>query len=413
MLIGCITGPDFETAKRQIAFANALCDGIELREDLLESDMSTFAKGLVIFTDHTRSKMSTGKTISTYHNYEETPENLEEIFDAMPPADFYKISTFAKCTTDALRMLVFAKNKPHVAGMCMGPLGQITRILSPCVDNPFTFAAIGKEAAPGQLQAQELIETYNFRRHDSSTEIFGLIGNPIEQSPSHKMHNAFFKERGIHAVYVKMLLEEEELPLFFELAKQLPFRGLSVTMPFKEKLFGYVDEVEERELGAINTLTFGEKIMGANTDGQGALDALGEVRGKRCVILGAGGAAKAIAFEARKRGADVTLLSRRLQNLENVPEYDILINATPVACPIDLSKLLPRRVVMDINIGHRTTPFLLRAKSLGCRMVYGLEMFERQAHGQFLRWFNQSFCLRDCPQTAFAKAKRLFPYLVK
>ncbi|NGX37797.1 MAG: 3-dehydroquinate dehydratase, partial [Chlamydiae bacterium] len=127
MLIGCITGPNFETAKRQIAIANTICDGIELRVDLLETDMIPFSKGFVIHTHSERSELSTGKTISTYHNYNETPANLEQIFDAMPVADFYKLSTFARSTTDSLRMLAFAKNKPNVAGMCMGPLGQITR----------------------------------------------------------------------------------------------------------------------------------------------------------------------------------------------------------------------------------------------------------------------------------------------
>nr|NGX38471.1 Shikimate dehydrogenase (NADP(+)) [Chlamydiota bacterium] len=244
----------------------------------------------------------------------------------------------------------------------------------------------GKEAAPGQLQAQELIETYNFHDHDANTEIYGLIGNPLEQSPSHQMHNAFFKKKRINAVYVKMPLLEEELPLFFKLAKQLRIRGLSVTMPFKEKLFDYIDCVEEKAIGAVNTLILDEKITGANTDGQGALDAIGDVANKRCVIIGDGGASKAIAFEAKRRGAHITIISRRAQNLENIPEYDILINTTPVACPIDLSELLPRRVVMDINVLHTTTPFMLRAKALGCRLIYGLEMFERQAHGQFLRW---------------------------
>ncbi len=342
-------------------------------------------------TDGEQSTLSNGKTLSTYHNFEETPQDLEAILQQMPPADFYKIATMANKTTDALRMLAFVKERQNVAGMCMGELGQITRILGPVVGCPFTFAALGQKAAPGQLQAEELVTTYRFSSLSPKTKIYGLIGNPIAQSPSHKTHNAYFSKHGIDAVYVRMLLEEEELPLFFDLAKELKIQGLSVTIPFKEKLFDFIDvlEADAEEIGAVNTLTFEDRLYGSNTDGKGALDAIEDkilVQGKHCVLLGAGGSAKAIAFEAKKRGAIVTLLSRRFGNLDDIPNYDVLVNTTPVAAPIDINKLQPRKVVMDINVAHKQTPLMLRAKNLGCQLVFGYEMFEKQALGQFLRW---------------------------
>ncbi|NGX26708.1 MAG: Shikimate dehydrogenase (NADP(+)), partial [Chlamydiae bacterium] len=292
MLIGCITGPDLETAKSQIKLAQSFCDGIELRRDLLEADI-TISEGFVITTENGRSTLSTGQTLSTYHNFDETPEDLDAILKGMPPADFYKICTMANKTTDALRMLAFVKDQPNVAGMCMGALGQITRILGPVMSNPFTFAALGEEAAPGQMQAEELVKIYHFHRLSPRTQIYGLIGNPIAQSPSHNTHNAYFRQRDIDAIYMRMLLTEEELPLFFDLAKQLGIQGLSVTMPFKEKLFPYIDVLEgdAKEIGAVNTLAFGDCVYGSNTDGKGALDAIEDktsVRGKHCVILGAG-----------------------------------------------------------------------------------------------------------------------------
>ncbi len=391
MLIGCITGPDFETAKTQLALAQKLCDGIELRLDLLDCSLDLPQMDLIITTDEKGSTLSNGKTISIYHNFEETPQNLEAILESMPTADIYKIATMANSTTDALRMLIFCKNKPHVAGMCMGPFGQITRILGPIIQNPLTFAALGKEAAPGQLQAEELIYTYNYRSLTRQTRIYGLIGNPIEQSPSHKTHNAYFKENGLDAIYIKMLLQEEELPVFFQLIKKFPIDGLSVTIPFKEKLFDFIDVMDETagEVGAVNTLTIDNLIYGANTDCTGALDAIEEkemVKGKHCVILGAGGAAKAIGYEAQKRGALVTILSRRYGNLDQIPVYDILVNTTPVPCPIDIEELQPRKVVMDINFNRSESPFMLRAKALGCKLIFGESMFEKQAKGQFLRW---------------------------
>ncbi|MDN3506434.1 MAG: type I 3-dehydroquinate dehydratase [Simkaniaceae bacterium] len=383
MLIGCITGPDLETAKDQLKLAEKYCDGVELLTNQVK------AKGFVITTKDGQSTLSNGQTLSTYHNFNETPGDLESILDALPKADFYKICTMANKTTDALRMLCFVKNRPDVTGICMGELGQITRILGPVVSNPFTFAALGKEAAPGQLQAEELVKTYHFHRLTPTTKIYGLIGNPIKQSPSHKTHNAYYRDNEIDAVYVRMLLDEEELPLFFGLARELGISGLSVTIPFKEKVFPFIDEVEGDDVGAINTIAFEEKTYGSNTDAPAALDAIeskSKVQGKHCVILGAGGTAKALAFESQKRGASVTFLSRRFGNLHQVPPYDILINTTPVACPIDIEALQPRKVVMDVNVAHTDTPLMVRAKALGCQLVYGQEMFERQAQGQFARW---------------------------
>jgi len=390
MLIGCIKGPDLETAKRQLKMAEKFCDGVELRKDLLKQEIEVF-KEFVLTTEDGQSTLSNGQTLSSYHNFEETPEDLEKILSSLPKADFYKICTMANKTTDALRMLCFVKDKPNVAGMCMGELGQITRILGPVVRNPFTFAALGTEAAPGQLQAEELVETYHFHKLSFNTKIYGLIGNPIMQSPSHKTHNAYFRNNDIDAVYVRMLLDEDELPLFFPLAKELGIQGLSVTIPFKEKVFPYIDDIDEdaKEIGAINTIAFEDKVCGSNTDAPGALDAIElrrQVLGKHCVILGAGGTAKAIAFEAQKRGATVSILSRRFGNLDQVPTYDILINTTSVPCPIDLETLQPRKIVMDVNVAHTDTPLMLRAKALGCRLVYGKEMFLRQARGQFAKW---------------------------
>ncbi len=300
-----------------------------------------------------------------------------------------KMSCMANCTSDSLRMLHFVQGKENLAGMCMGDYGHITRILGPVVGSTMTFAKIEGEASPGQLSAEELTEVYNFGAHSENTKIYGLIGNPVTQSPSHVMHNAFFKRERLDAVYVKMRLEESEIPRFFSLAKSLQIRGLSVTIPFKEKLFNEIDEIEGdvKEIGAVNTITFADgRVYGGNTDAAGALDALEEtglVRDRRMVILGKGGSAKAIAFEAKKRGARVTMLGR---NPIEIGDYDILINTTPNPSPIDLAEILPRTVMMDITVTQAASPMMIRAKALGCRMVYGMDMFKKQASGQFARW---------------------------
>lgn len=392
MLIGCITGPDLETAKRQVESAKILCDGIELRYDLLETLFSVCEGFVITTTEKNSSTLSNGQTLSIYHNFEDTPKDLGKVLASLPSADLYKIATMAKNTTDSLRMLAFVKNHKNVAGMCMGEFGQITRILAPVFGSPLTYAAIGKAAAPGQMQAEELVNTYRFHRLSPKTKIYGLIGNPVSQSQSHLTHNAFFDANQIDAVYVKMELQEEELPHFFTLAKALGFSGVSVTRPFKEKVQPFVDVVEKEaeEIGAINTITFRDgKIYGANTDGIGALDALEEkvkAANQRMVILGAGGASKAIEYEAKKRGARVAILSRRFGNLSEIPPYDVIINTTPVPDPIPKEKLQPNKLVMDITGGHKDSEWMVYAKQIGCEVIDGKAMFDKQALWQFAHW---------------------------
>lgn len=433
MLIGCITGPDFIAAKRQIAKANLCCDGVELRVDLLSQvedigALMALVSGVCILTDPkgdekllrfqpdfltlpwdypTSISPTRTKIIRSYHNWEKTPHNLEQILAAMPPAAVYKLATMAQSTNDAMRMLCFVKGRPNITGFCMGSQGQISRILGPIVGNVFHYVAIEEEVAPGQLTAQEWLETYNYSQLTPETKIYGLIGNPVSQSPSYRTHNAFFKQQGINALYVRIQVEEKELSLFLSFAKRLGIKGLSVTIPYKEKILPYLHVTEEdaKEIGAVNTLTFShQKLYGANTDGKGALDVLEQrtlVKGKECVILGAGGSARAIGYEAVKRGAKVTILNRTLEKakalgeklnsyygtLETIPPYDILINATSHLAPLDPRLLQPNTIVMDINFQAQNSPLIKQAHSLGCTVILGEEMFQKQALGQFSRWF--------------------------
>lgn len=434
MLIGCITGPDFSSAKRQIAKANLCCDGVELRVDLLSQvedirALRELISGVCILTDPKGderllrftpdfltlpwdypSSVSSRKTkiIRAYHNWEETPHNLDQILKSIPPAAIYKLTTMAHSTNDALRMLCFVKGKTNITGFCMGEAGQISRILAPVVGNVFNYVAIEERVAPGQLTVEELQEIYHYSRLHPQTKIYGLLGNPVSQSPSHRTHNAFFKEKGINALYLRMQVKEEELSSFFPLAKQLGIQGLSVTVPYKEKVISYLDrwEGDAKEIGAVNTLTFAQqKLYGVNTDGKGALDVLEQkisVQGKSCVILGAGGAARAIGYEAVKRGAKVIILNRTLARakalgeklqasygtLETLPPYDILINATSHLAPIAPLLLQPNTLVMEINFNGESSPLIQQARSLGCKVILGEEMFQQQALGQFSRWFS-------------------------
>lgn len=441
MLIGCVTGPEFSQALKQIKKANALKIGVELRLDFLKIQSFSLLSSLIdavsfgpIILKHAHPTKSAVKKwcrlkadyldlpwdfieeipkkrikiLRSYHNTEETPKNLEAILKAMPLADCYKIATTAQSTLDALRMLNFVKNKSHLSGMCMGPLGDISRILGSVVGNVFDYCSLGEKTALGQLDAEEMIEIYYYPLLNTSTKIYGLIGNPVIQSPSFRTHNAFFRKQGLNAIYVCILLKEEELDPFFSLAHQLGFSGLSVTIPFKEKVFSFLHECEPRarEIKAVNTLKFSHnKLLGWNTDAPAALEVLGKkikLAQKRMAILGAGGSARAIAYEATKSGCKVILYNRsvsRLQSLaeefgysyaplEELGDYDILVNTTPDVMPIKNTQILPKTVVMDINLGTQKKELLERAALKKCICIRGEEMFEKQAIKQFAFWFD-------------------------
>ena len=347
-------------------------------------------------------KHPTTQFILSYHNFEAVPPDLERIYRSMQryPVFCYKIAAMVRSTNEALKLLLFAKTDTNVSAICMGKDGSFARVLGPVVGNLLGYACLDTPTAPGQLPVQELTDIYHYPSLNRETAIYGLIGDPVEKSPGHLHHNAVFRKRGLNAVYVKMRVTPEELSEFIPLAKAIGVRGLSVTIPLKEKILPFLDEVDSR-VGAINTLLFDQgRIRGTNTDGRGALDAVEKkmaVRGKKVVLLGAGGAARGIAFEASARGAEVLVLNRTVQRaielgynaggLDEVPpQYDILINCSPDPMPIDPQKIRPKTIAMDVVYSPRETEFLKEALARECQIVYGEEMYLNQAALQTKFW---------------------------
>lgn len=346
------------------------------------------------------------KFIVSCHQLQETPSDLEKMYQEMENegAYCYKIAAYARSSNDALRMLLFAKCHSNVSVICMGERGQFARVLGKVAGNLIDYAALdaASQTGSGQLTMTEMLDTYHYHSLNGETKVFGLIGDPVEKSPGHHFHNALFKAQNRNAVYVKMTVKQEELSEFIDLSKRFGIHGLSVTIPLKEKILPYLNEVEQ-PIGAVNTLLFREgKILGINTDGKGCLDAIEEklsVRDKRVVLLGAGGTARSIAFEAKARGAKVAILNRTFERAENVafelnceaikeiPDaYDILINCSPEPMPVDPEKILPYILVMDVVYDPEETKFLKQALEKQCRIVYGKEMFLNQAQRQNAVW---------------------------
>lgn len=253
---------------------------------------------------------------------------------------------------------------------------------------------------------------YHFNDLSIKTGLYGLIGDPVEKSLSQISHNSVMQQLNLSSVYVKYPVPPEQLSDFLTWAKKVGMRGMSVTMPLKEKVIESLDFVDPwaKKIGAVNTLVFEDgKIKGYNTDGKGALDAIEaqmKVKGKRIVFIGAGGACKAAAAESIERGAEAIILNRdekRAMQLANLlgcesgvlnymdqisrRGYDILVNTSPDPMPIDPEYMLKGKLVMDMELQPKNTAFLLKAKEKGCTVVYGYEMFINQAVLQFQLWF--------------------------
>ncbi len=265
---------------------------------------------------------------------------------------------------------------------------------------------------------------------NAQTKWCGVIGNPVEHSLSPSIHNAAFQERGLNYVYLALRVERigEAVTGIRALGNA---GGFSVTIPHKVAVMPYLDDVETtaRHIGAVNTIVVRDgKLTGYNTDASGAMRALREagvpLKGQHVLLLGTGGAARAIAFglatgtgiaQLTVLGIDDrerTALSQDLQAKtglavtdgrldeaalrEVLPTVGVLIHCTPVGMSpkvgescVPKTLLSPALTVMDIVYNPRETQLLVDAKAVGCKTIPGLEMFLNQAIEQFELWTGQ------------------------
>jgi shikimate dehydrogenase len=248
---------------------------------------------------------------------------------------------------------------------------------------------------------------------NAKTELYGVIGNPIRHSLSPIIHNGVFRRMGWNAVY--MAFEVNDLEKAMSGIRELGLRGVSVTHPLKTRILPYLDDVEDLagRIRAVNTImNEGGKLIGYNTDGRGALEALGEkvdLRGKKVLLLGAGGTARAIGFGLKEKGVQTVISNRSLDKADELAKdlgficrplssiddlsFDVVINATSVGMfPNDAESPLPKKflkegmVVMEIIYEPLKTKLLKEADERRCVTIDGLEMLAHQGAGQLEIW---------------------------
>ncbi|GER44264.1 shikimate dehydrogenase [Striga asiatica] len=266
------------------------------------------------------------KIIVSSHNYNNTP-SAEELGDLVARiqaagADIVKFASTATNITDVARVFqITVHSQVPIIAMVMGERGLISRILCPKFGGYLTFGTLeqGKVSAPGQPTIQELVELFNFRLIDSDTKVFGIIGKPVSHSKSPKLYNTAFKTHGVNGVFVHLLVDD--VRCFFDTYSSPDFAGFSCTIPHKEAALTCCDEVDPvaKSIGAVNCVIRKPndgKLFGCNTDYIGAISSIesglqgSPLAGKLFIVIGAGGAGKALAYGAKEKGAKVVIANR-------------------------------------------------------------------------------------------------------
>ena len=400
--------------ERLMLLRSAIAAGVEYVD--IEADIATQIP-----------RYGTTKRIISYHDFSETPDDLDGLAAAMAEedADIVKIASMANTFSDNVRMMEMVRRSKHpTIGICMGELGMVTRILGERVGSPFTYATFSQEKtlAPGQLNWKEMNELYRYKDIDNQTELFGVIADPVAHSYSPLIHNTAFYAADLNARYLPLRVPEDDLNVFMEHAREFGISGVSITIPHKERSLDYCTQAESSAtgIGAINTMVFhGDDNLGYNTDYRASMDCIEEalklsesedtdrpMEGMRVLLLGAGGVTRAIGWGLRQRGADITIASRTLDRAKVLASelacrvvdwetrYDVnpqlLVNGTPVgmfpdvdSSPYDGSALNQFMVVFDTVYNPENTLLIKMAKQRGCRIITGVDMFVRQAAYQF------------------------------
>jgi 3-dehydroquinate dehydratase/shikimate dehydrogenase len=407
--------------KRQQLIREAIVAGVDYVD--LEMDIASKVR-----------RFGKTKRIVSYHNFKGTPSELPDIAEQCDEmdADVVKIATLASTVADASRVLELGtKATVPTIPIAMGEIGFFTRVLGRKFGAPFSYAGFNPERvfAPGMPLWSELKREYLYEKIDAQTQVFGVIGDPIQHSLSPAIHNAAFRHLGLNMVLVPFLIPAESLKTSLEALKWLDIKGFSVTIPHKEgvvALLGSKDGAVEKT-GVCNTLVLKDgQWVGYNTDYRAAMDSLEDALGgrtdnedasplldKQVLILGAGGVARAIAFGLARRGANITITNRHDERATQLAEEagcrtvnwgqrastlaDVIINCTPVGMhpQVNDSPAPPAAfqrqgmVAFDTVYHPENTMFLKLARERGATTVSGVDMFVHQAGAQFKLYTGQ------------------------
>ncbi len=395
------------------------------------------------FSKETDELLISKTVIYSEHNYEKTPENIDTIYEDMLPdedngirADIIKIAVQSDDITDTIPIWKLLKRatseNQEIIPIAMGESGKWTRILGLAHGAFLTFASLDSETAtaPGQISAQDLHNVYRVKELNETTDVYGILGSNTSVSMSPYIHNFAFKHHNLNAVFVP--LQVHDLDAFIaRMVKaetreiDLNFKGFSVTIPHKQSIIKHLDFIDEtaKEIGAVNTVKIIDgKLHGFNTDAHGFIEPLksiyNDLKDAKVLILGAGGASKACVYALEKEGATVTVFGRtEIENgkwkMENVGEFDIIVNATPIGMkgkaegetPIVAEQMKYAKLVYDLVYTPFETQFLREADKVFVPKIGGMAMLVAQAIEQQKIWTGLSAPMPEISRIVLSKLR--------
>ncbi len=356
------------------------------------------------------------------HHFD-APTDLAKVAEASEACadhgDVAKVVTPVADVQQALGLVAFAREQGRrgrrFITIGMGAAGTVIRVLAQDVGQEIQYAAFGHPSAPGQLALETAL-----RLRGRTPSVLGLVGHPLGHSISPQIHEAALAASGLPGAYLPFDVEGSFLPALLDAGEHLRLRGFNVTIPHKEAVPALLDELDgdAAALGAVNTVVVRDGwTKGHNTDVHGfrmVLRSRGlHLGGRDVLVLGAGGAAKAVVHVLLREGARVHVMNRTPSRAEALAEafgrtvevldlgdvmkrgpWDLLVNATPVGTkgisegsPLPAAAVRHAKCVVDLVYNPPETPLLQAAKQAGIPGTSGLEMLLHQAAKSFELWF--------------------------
>lgn len=410
-LVGIISSSDIPTiATCRNGSQKILIKAIDAGAKYIDMDIKEIDNEVLF---HARQKKC--GVILSYHNFQKTPslQSLISVVDILKNsgADIVKIVAWANCEEDNRVILsLYEETDYPLIAFNMGEVGKTTRIGCLIKGALWTYCSLGKNrTAAGQMDLSEM----------KKIKKYAVIGNPIKHSMSPAMHNANFKSLKINARYVSA--QVRDLKKYMETVVSRDIAGVNITIPHKIEVMKYMDKIDPlaEKIGAINTVHNNNgKLIGYNTDAYGALRAIKEkiksVKNNKVVLLGAGGAARAVYFILKQEKAEIIILAKNIEkagqfgeaqelNDENIKKYvawaDVLINCTPVGMNSNESLVKKEYfkkdlIVFDIVYTPLKTRMIKESEEAGCKTILGYKMLVFQGVKAFEIWTGKKANIR-------------------
>ncbi|MGD1816934.1 MAG: shikimate dehydrogenase [Pleomorphochaeta sp.] len=390
---------------------------VDIEEDVKKSDLKIKGEDDSPRFDFENELRNKGvKIIRSFHDMEKIPANLFSLVTKLAKkGDIPKVAVTPNTIVDVVSLFRINEELKDVKEKIiigMGDYGVCTRILYKKIGSLLTFAS-ENEIAPGQLSAKSLKLLYKADQVNNRTNIYGIIGNPVLHTASPKIHNPGFDAIHYNAIYVPFLVDK--VRAFFKLAELIKIHGFSVTVPHKRDVLPYLGKItrEVKQIGACNTVTRIQGMWkGTNTDYYGFLApieneiSLGKI--KNALIIGAGGASRAVVWALRNHHVKVTIANRtvskaKLLASETMSNYieldkvntidekiDLIVQTTVVGMSpnedqdiIENLEFDKSCIVYDLIYKPKYTKLLKRAQAQGCKVINGSDMLIAQGKLQF------------------------------